>query len=101
MTLQEFEKTIMPRPWKYLIFDTIDRELSCYTDTEPVRHELETYQPTDVPDVFKLKQTRIAYVDTRYAAKMRLYNYLLKKCGVEQSFGGDKEIGVSKPILNF
>ena len=102
MELNEFEKTIMPHPWKYYVVDTINRHLSYHTDNEPAKHELETYQPTDIPDVFKLKQTKVAYIDMRYGAKLRLYNYLKKKYGVpEPPRWADPETGKSKPILNF
>ena len=102
MELNEFEKIIMPRPWKYYVDDTINRYLSYYTDNEPVKHELETYQPTEFKGVFKLKQTKVAYIDTRYESKLRLYNFLKKKYGVpEPQRWADPETGKSKPILNF
>ena len=105
MTLQEFHKTVMPYPFEYYVHDTVNPEISYCTNDQPIKYQLETYVSTEDPALFIRRQIKTAFIDMRYKAKIRLYNYLLKKCGVEQvkydPFGGDKEIGVTKPILNF
>lgn len=75
------------------------------TDIEPCIHELQTYEPTDKPNIRALKQTKICYIDTRYDAKIRLYNYLTytKKGLPIPKYNPfiNTEIGKSLPILNF
>ena len=94
----------MKRPYKYTIFDQKTNEIR-ETDIEPYIHELQTYEPTDRTNIRELKQTKICYVDTRYDAKIRLYNYLTyTKKGLSvpryEPFR-NTEIGKSLPILNF
>ena len=102
MTLIEFEKKVMKRPFRYCIIDSLNSYLNYERDREPISYELMTYQPTSDPKIFILKQTKTAYIDTRYEAKIRLYNYLKKKYEVpERVIWSDLEIGKSKPILNF
>ena len=54
--------------------------------------------------MFILKQTKICFVDTRYAAKLRLFNYLKNKTkdGLkEYKPYANTEAGISIPILPF
>ena len=48
----------------------------------------------------ELKQTRTCFVDTRYKAKLRLFNYLNGGECKYNPFKGT-EIGKTLPILNF
>lgn len=75
------------------------------TNQEPLLYELKTWEETSEPKVKELKQTRTAYIDTRYEAKLRLFNYVnYTRKGLEipryRPFAGT-EIGKSIPILNF
>jgi len=106
MTLQDFHRDIMPRPHKYVIFGNLpeNKGLIEYTDDEPLLRQLQAYVATEDPKVHVLKQTKTAYTDTRYAAKMRLYTYACKKYGLAvtpyRPFEGT-DIGINTPILNF
>jgi len=88
MELHEFHRDVMRHPQMYVVFR--GPEYVCETDHVGAFANDPKYN---------------VWVDMRHAARMRLYDYLLKKCGVLETkydpFGGDKEIGVSKPILNF
>ena len=94
----------MERPFKYLVFcnKTGDVKETNYT---PLLHHLQTWEATEDPNVRKLKQTKTVYIDTRYEAKIRLFNYVTcTKKGLPvpkyKPFEGT-EIGKSIPILNF
>ena len=101
MKLSEFHTTVMSRPHRYHILDKITRNWE-ETDIQPRLDELQTYRPTERPDAFRRGETKACYIDLRYEAKLRLYNYLKKKCGVpEPERWADPETGKSKPILNF
>lgn len=95
----------MELPSKYTIICQLTGEIT-ETNTAPLLHQLQTYVQTDVPNVKQLRQTKIVYEDTRYKAKLRLYNYLRKKAGLNtwpakyEPFKGT-EIGKTQPILNF
>lgn len=94
----------MKKPYEYSIHDTITNSWS-YTNVEPLLHSLETWQPTEDPKIRKKVKTKEVYIDTRYKAKLRLYNYITyKKYGLEiptyKPFEGT-EIGKSIAILNF
>lgn len=91
----------MEKPYKYQIFDTITKTWE-YTNIEPLLHHLETYVPTQGKNVSVKKQTKICYIDTRYEAKKRLFEYLHpeQKKRPYEPFKGT-EIGKSLPILNF
>ena len=65
----------MEKPYKYQIFDTITKTWE-YTNIEPLLHHLETYVHTQEKSVSVKKQTKICYIDTRYEAKKRLFEYL-------------------------
>jgi hypothetical protein len=75
------------------------------TNEEPLLRYLQTWEETVETNVKELKQTKTVYVDTRYEAKLRLFNYVnyIRK-GLEipkyRPFKGT-EIGKSIPILNF
>jgi len=88
MELYAFHRDIMPRPKLYVVFQG--------------PHYL--YECDDVCHLSGHPEYTI-WIDRRHDARMRLYNHLLKKCGVSEPkydpFFGDKEIGVTKPILNF
>ena len=54
--------------------------------------------------MFVLKQTKVCYIDTRYAAKLRLFNYLKNKTKErlkEYEPYANTEFGRSIPILPF
>jgi hypothetical protein len=76
------------------------------TNQEPLLYQLQTWEETNDPNVRELKQTKTVYIDTRYEAKLRLFNYVnfIKK-GLEipryRSPYQGTEIGKSIPILNF
>lgn len=94
----------MDKPYNYVIHDTKDNTWS-YTNIEPLTHHLETWEETENPQIKIKKQTKNCYIDTRYKAKLRLYNYITyTKNGLEipryQPYKGT-EIGKSIPILNF
>ena len=75
------------------------------TNIEPSLYQLQTYEPTGVPNVSVIKQTKECYIDIRYAAKLRLYNYLTyTRKGLpvpKYSPFVNTEVGKSIPILNF
>lgn len=93
----------MNRPYKYTIFDNKTGE---YTETniEPLLRNLQTYEPTETPNVGRLTQTKTAWIDTRCEAKLRLYRYWQRINGIiepkYEPFAGT-EVGKSIPILNF
>lgn len=94
----------MQQPFKYCIICQKTGEIQ-ETNIEPSLHHLQTWEPTDNPKVKELKQTKICYIDTRYEAKLRLFNYIqYTKKGLKipsyNPFLGT-EIGKSTPILNF
>ena len=75
------------------------------TNTPPLLHQLQTWESTSNENVRELKQTKTAYMDTRYEAKLRLYNYITyTKKGLSvpkyKPFQ-NSEIGKTTPILNF
>lgn len=93
----------MNRPYQYTI---ICQKTGQFWETNfaPTLRELQTYETTDNPDVFVLKQTKVCYVDTRYPAKLRLYTYLKNKTkeGLkEYEPYANTEFGKSIPILPF
>lgn len=97
----------MDRPYKYFILCNKTKNVIIETNQEPPPHQLQTWE--EVPElgvgVKRLMQTKTAYIDTRYEAKLRLFNYInYTKKGLEipryKPFEG-AEIGKSIPILNF
>jgi hypothetical protein len=94
----------MERPYKYTIICRKTNSIK-ETNIEPRFHELLTWEETEDPKIRIKKQTKVVYVDTKYKAKLRLYNYItFTKQGLEipiyEPFTGT-EIGKSLPILNF
>lgn len=95
----------MKKPFKYFVLCDKTKELLYQTNTLPLLHHLQTWEQTDNPKVKELRQTKTVYIDTRYEAKLRLFNYLnFTKKGLEipkyRPFEGT-EIGKSIPMLNF
>lgn len=86
--LAAFHRDTMQQPRQYVVFG-------------PANDIEETdYPPTVQRPGYNL------YIDTRYAAKMRLYKYLLKVHNLDDPRSGKSifagtEIGRSIPILNF
>lgn len=66
----------MEKPFEYYVFDLKTKTVLYRTNIPPLSYDLETWGPTDKPGVFKRTKTREAYIDTRYKARLRLYNYL-------------------------
>lgn len=95
----------MNKPFKYTIICDKTKNVVMETNQEPLLHQLQTWEETTDQNVKELKQTRTVYIDTRYEAKLRLFNYVnfIKK-GLEiprhKPYEGT-EIGKSIPILNF
>lgn len=91
----------MEKPYKYIIVCKKTGQIT-ETNIEPRLHELETWEETDNPNIRIKKQTKECYVDTRYAAKKRLFEYLHpdKKQPQFKPFK-NTQIGISIPILNF
>ena len=93
----------MNRPYQYAIICQKTGQI-WETNFAPTLRELQTYEPTENPDVFVLKQTKVCYIDTRYAAKLRLFNYLNNKTQEslkEYEPYANTEVGKSIPILPF
>ena len=94
----------MERPYKYTIICRKTGNIQ-ETNIEPLLHQLQTYEPTETPNVMAIKQTKDCYIDTRYGAKIRLYNYLTyTRKGLpipEYRPFANTEIGKSLPILSF
>lgn len=94
----------MERPFKYTIICDKTKNVVMETNQEPLLHHLQTWEETNNPNEKILKQTKTVYIDTRYEAKLRLFNYVTYiKQGLEipryNPFKGT-EIGKSIPILN-
>lgn len=94
----------MQKPYKYAIVCN-KTGYTQETNIEPLKHHLETWEDTEKAGVKIKKQTKTCYIDTRYKAKLRLYNYITyTKNGLEvpkyEPFKGT-EIGKTIPILNF
>jgi len=84
--LDTFHRDIMPQPRQYVVFG-------------PAGDIEETNYPPTVQ-----RPGYCLYIDTRYAAKMRLYKYLLKRHDLQdprKSIYDGTEIGKALPILNF
>jgi hypothetical protein len=95
----------MNKPFRFSIFCEKTKQFVGEQNHEPLLHELQTWEKTDNPNISTLKQTKTVYIDTRYEAKLRLFNYVnYTKKGLEipkyKPFAGT-EIGGSIPILNF
>lgn len=95
----------MDRPNKYLVKNLIDKTWE-ETNTLPPPSQMQKFTAdTDSPNIGRLKTVLAVFEDTRYEAKLRLYNYVTyTRNGLEipryKPFAGT-EIGKSIPILNF
>lgn len=95
----------MNKPFKYIIICDKTKKVVLETNIAPLLHELQTWEETECPNTKVLKQTKTVLIDTRYEAKLRLYNYVnfaimgLKIPKYEPFKGTQK--GISIPILNF
>jgi len=94
----------MKKPFKFTIICNKTGRVN-ETNIEPLLSNLQNYEPTNNPNISELKQTKTCFIDTRYTAKIRLYNYVeftrkgLSKPTYEPF--KNSEIGKSIPILNF
>lgn len=95
----------MHRPKKYLAKDLVNKTWE-ETNILPPPHTLQEYvTKPDEPNIGILTKVKEVFEDTRYEAKLRLYNYVTyTRNGLEiprhKPFAGT-EIGKSIPILNF
>lgn len=94
----------MERPLKYIIICNKTGQME-FSGILPSICYLETMEPAEQPNVFQRRQTKTVYIDTRYEAKLRLYNYITyTKKGLPipcyNPFKGT-DIGINTPILNF
>ena len=87
----------MQKPFKYSIICNKTNEIT-ETNIAPLSHHLETWEKVS-ENVNRLVQTKTCFVDIRYEARLRLYNYL-EFTPRYKPFSGT-EIGKSIPILNF
>lgn len=95
----------MKKPFKYTIICDKTKRVVTETNQAPLLCDLQTWEKTKDSNVMELKQTKTAYIDTRYEAKLRLFNYVnFTKKGLEIPRYRpylNSEIGKSIPILNF
>ena len=95
----------MDRPKKYLVKDLVNKTWE-ETNTLPPASQMQKFiADHDEPNIGTLTKVKEVYEDTRYEAKLRLYNYVTyTRNGLEipryKPFAGT-EIGKSIPILNF
>lgn len=66
----------MKRPFKYFIVCHKKKKVILETNQPPMLMDLQTWEAVPNTNSKKLTQTKTAYIDTRYKAKLRLYNYL-------------------------
>ena len=95
----------MRKPYKFTIICDKSGNIVGQQNDEPLLHHLQTWEPTSDPNIKELKQTKTVYIDTRYEAKLRLYNYVTyTRKGLEvprhKPFAGT-DMGKTIPILNF
>lgn len=95
----------MKKPYKYTVVCNKTGKVLDETNILPQLHRLQTWEPTEDPKVSILTQTKTVWIDTRYEARLRLYNYVtFTKNGASiPSYNPfeDTQIGKSIPILNF
>lgn len=68
----------MNKPFRYSILCSKTNRMQAWGNTPPESWRLKTYESTEKEGERVLMQTKTAYIDTRYDAKIRLYNYLKK-----------------------
>lgn len=68
----------MNKPFRYSMLCNKTGRMQIWGNTPPESWRLQTYEPTEKEGERALMQTKTAYIDTRYDAKIRLYNYLKK-----------------------
>lgn len=66
----------MKKPYKFTIICDKTKQVVSEQNYEPLLHHLMTYEETETLGVSRLQQTKTVWVDTRYEAKLRLFNYL-------------------------
>ena len=66
------------RPFKYFVICNKTKDVLYETNQAPTIDRLQSYVEQE-DGTYKLTQTKIAYIDTRYEAKLRLYKYITKK----------------------
>ena len=93
----------MKRPYRYTVIDNGTGRVLYQTDTPPITDDLCQWIQTEDPNVSQWTQTRTAYIDTRYEAKLRLWRMYAKKNGLEQGYKpfAGTQVGIIQPILNF
>ena len=95
----------MKKPYMFTIICNKTGNVVCEQNHEPQLRSLQTWEETSDRNVRELKQTKTVYIDTRYEAKLRLYNYVTyTKHGVQiprYNPYSCSEVGKSIPILNF
>lgn len=99
----DIERLAIKRPFKFTIICTKTGRVF-EQNHAPTLDQLETWEDTPEPGIKERRQTKTAYINTRYEAELRLFNYILKKRGLEipryKPFDGT-QIGKTLPILNF
>jgi hypothetical protein len=63
----------MEKPFMYTIICDKTKQVISETNSAPLLHHLQTWEETADPKIRVLKQTKTAYVDTRYKAKVFQY----------------------------
>ncbi|MFV0441841.1 MAG: hypothetical protein ACK5LV_11230 [Lachnospirales bacterium] len=69
----------MEKPYKFTIIGRETKKIR-ETNAKPTGHELFSWIPTGKENEKKYTQVADAWIDTRYEAKLRLYNYVMRKC---------------------
>lgn len=70
----------MEYPYKYTIIDNTTKQMVKQTNIKPLTMDLETWESVEgQPNTKQRVQTKTAYLDVRYKAKLRLYNYITYK----------------------
>ena len=95
----------MLRPKKYLVKDLINKTFEETNNLPTLSQTQKFVADPNRPNVGILTKVKEVFEDTRYEAKLRLYNYVTySRNGLEipryKPFAG-AEIGKSIPILNF
>jgi hypothetical protein len=89
----------MDIPYQFTIICRKTKEVT-ETNFPPLLRDLQTWELAETPNRFKLIQTKDCWIDTRYAAKRRLFEYLHPEYKQRNPYEGT-EIGKTISILNF